>query len=98
MKTSITGLRCIYQATLLPVVINKYFVGRILTLCKYPILHQLSVYYWVYLYLNGLMRSYFIQEVMICYDHYFDVQIVQHMASRSPLSLTVSCGHVPIIL
>lgn len=89
MKTSIAWWRCIYQATLLPLVINKYFVGRILTLCKYPILHQLSIYYWVYLYLNKVMNIYFIQEVMICCDHYFDVQIVQYMASRSPFSPTL---------
>lgn len=35
------------------------------------------------------MSSYSIQEVMICYDHYFDVQIVQHMASRSSFNLTL---------
>lgn len=45
------------------------------------------------------MNFYFIKWVIIRYSHYFDVQIISDLASRSPLKLTpVSFWYVPAIL
>lgn len=45
MKTSVTwGVSARQLFPSLPLVIIKYLVGRTLTLCKYPIPHQLAIY------------------------------------------------------
>lgn len=101
---SITWLRCIFQVTLphpltaLWKLINKYFVGRTLTLCKYPMIHQLLFYSRVYLYLKDWWIPILLWLLFIMITTFFDVWIVPCLARRSLCNLAVSFWHVPIIL